>query len=647
MVSDYNIPELDYRSLGLTVGLEIHQQLATRTKLFCGCPAELTDEDFDIFERRLRPTRSEMGEVDIAALFEWRKGRTYEYQAPLNHSCLVEADEEPPHPINKEAVIIAMAIAKSLNSWIVDEVHVMRKVVIDGSNTSGFQRTAIIALGGYISVKGKKYSIETIAVEEDASRKIGEKGVRTYYRLDRLGIPLIEISTGPDIHDPQEAYDVALAIGRLLRLTGKVKRGLGTIRQDLNVSIKGGAITEIKGVQRLELIPKVIAFEALRQHRLLEIKDELLRRNVKKDDILSQKPVDVTECFKNTKSKIIRKILSSGGVVLAIKLVRFKGLLGKELMPGRRFGTELADYARFWAGVGGIFHSDELPAYGISESEVLEVFKKVNADPNIDAIVIVAENEEKALKAIDAVLQRAAMALEGVPAETRAAQDDGTTRFLRPRPGRARMYPETDIPPLEITDDMHRDADALKPEPLEVKVRRLREEYKLSEELVEQVINDVRLDLIERLMHKYKDKIPARTIASLFTVTLRGLRSEGVDIEQISDRHLEELVDAIAKGDIAKEASEEILKAIARSPSKSVKEIAKELGLERVSRKEAEEIITKIINDHIDIVKEKGERSMGLIMGRAMNKLRGKIDGKVVAEIVKKKIKEVLLKENN
>jgi len=453
---------VDYEEVGLKVGLEIHQQLATTTKLFCSCPAELSEEDHYGFERRLRPTRSEMGEVDVAALFEWRRGRVYEYQAPHGHSCLVEADEEPPHPINREAVVIAMAIAKALNSWIVDEVHVMRKVVIDGSNTSGFQRTAIIALGGHIEVEGKKYGIETIVVEEDASRKLGEKGSRVLYRLDRLGIPLIEIATSPDIHTPEEAYKVALAIGRLLRLTGKVRRGLGTIRQDLNISIRGGAKTEIKGVQKLELIPKVVAYEVQRQLRLLEIRDELKRRGVKEEDLAKVKPVDVTDLFKSTKSKVVKRALSSGGRVYALKLPGFHGLLGKELVPGRRFGTELADYARFWGGVGGLFHSDELPAYGIDKGEVDRVYEALGARRGFDAFVLIADEENRVLKALEAVLERAKHALRGVPEETRAALPDGTTRYMRPRPGSARMYPETDIPPLEVTPEMHEEAEKLK-----------------------------------------------------------------------------------------------------------------------------------------------------------------------------------------
>ncbi len=634
---------MDYKEIGLRVGLEIHQQLATRSKLFCPCPSELGEEEHDEFERRLRPTRSETGEIDVAALFEWRKGRSYLYEAPVRHSCLVEADEEPPHEMNREAIVIGAAMAMALGSHIVDEIHVMRKIVIDGSNTTGFQRTAIVALGGSIRVGDKEIPIETIAVEEDAARKIREEGLRIRYRLDRLGIPLIEISTGPAIESPEEAMRVALAIGQMLRLTGKVRRGLGTIRQDLNVSIRGGAITEIKGVQRLDLIPKVIEYEALRQLRLLEIRDELSRRGVKPED-LQVEAVDVTETFGNTKSKILKRVIGRGGVVLAVRLPGFHGLLGRELMPGRRLGTEIADYVRFWSGVGGIFHSDELPKYGITQEELDKVYEAVGAVKGRDAVVIVAEERGKAEKAVRAVLERAAKALEGVPAETRGALEDGTTRFLRPRPGSARMYPETDTPPILVDDEILEMARRIKPEPPEVKMRRLTEEYGLPKELAKEVLRDIRLDLIERLIKTYSDRVPPKTIASIFVVTLRGLRGE-VDTERITDWHLEEVVRLLAEGRIAKEAVEEILKYVAEHPGEPPEKAAEKLGLTSLTREEAERIIEGIIAENIDKVRERGMKAMGLIMGRAMAVLRGRIDGKIVAEIVRRKLQEALSRQ--
>ncbi|MEM2453633.1 MAG: Glu-tRNA(Gln) amidotransferase subunit GatE, partial [Ignisphaera sp.] len=384
MRSSIKIPDdINYSSVELKVGLEIHQQLDTNSKLFCNCGTLLADENelnvADQVVRYLRATRSELGEIDAAASFETQRKRRYMYLAPTSTTCLVELDEEPPHPLNREALLIAIAVAKSLNSMVVDEIHVMRKIVVDGSNTTGFQRTAIIALGGYIEDEEGLVHIQSIALEEDAARKVSEDSSSVSYALDRLGIPLIEISTAPDIRSPQQAKHVAEKIGLLLRLSGKVKRGIGTIRQDLNLSIKGSSKIEIKGVQKLELIPKVIQEETRRLVGLLMIKEELGKRGAKGEEILSQKPIDITEYLKMCNSRLIQEGLKKGYKVYAIKLPYFGGLLGVELQTGRRFGTELADYARQWAGVKGIIHSDELPGYGINEDVVNKIFKLLEA----------------------------------------------------------------------------------------------------------------------------------------------------------------------------------------------------------------------------------------------------------------------------
>jgi len=634
--------KFDYQALGLKVGLEIHQQLDTSHKLFCSCPTDLTEaEKGDEFSRWLRPTRSETGEVDVAALFEYRKGRKYSYQAPSGHYCLVEADEEPPHPINREAIVIALAVAKALGSTIVDEVHVMRKIVIDGSNTSGFQRTAIVALGGKITVNGKDYGIQTIVVEEDAARKVGEKGQVVDYRLDRLGVPLIEIATAPDIHTPQEAKDVALAIGMLLRMTGAVKRGLGTIRQDLNVSIVGGAKTEIKGVQELDLIDKIVEYEVMRQVNLLRIRDEMRARGITERD-LNQEPVDVTDLFRGTKSKVIARALEAGGKVLAVRLPRMKGLLGTYVQPGRRFGTEIADYVRFWSDVQGLFHSDELPAYGITAGEVQAVYKALGADPAQDAFAMVAERPERALKAISVILERVRQALQGVPEETRAANEDGTTRYMRPRPGRERMYPETDIPHLLVTPDMLAEAEKLVPEPAEVKVRRFVEKYGMSRELAEKAVADPRLPLIEELIGRYGASLSPTLIASLIVVTMKGLRSKGVNVDSISEDKIEGLVRLLAEGRVAKEAAEAILAKMAEDPRLGPEEAAKALGLTRLSEEEVRRVIDEVVKENLELVRQKGEASFGPLMGRAMERLRGKADGKLVAELLRSRIREVL-----
>ncbi|MCS7128934.1 MAG: Glu-tRNA(Gln) amidotransferase subunit GatE [Sulfolobales archaeon] len=635
----------DYRSLGLKVGLEIHVQLNTSRKLFCNCPTKLVEgsEDFT-FDRILRPARSETGEVDVAAFLEWHRGKVYRYSSPHESSCLVEADEEPPHEINKEALAIAIAIAMALHSNIVDEIYVQRKIVIDGSNTSGFQRTAIVALGGYIDDEDGRVGIETITIEEDAARKISETDELVEYKLDRLGIPLIEIATSPDIQSPLQAERVAFKIGQLVRLTGKAKRGLGTIRQDLNVSIAGGAKTEIKGVQHLYMISKVIEYEVIRQINLLKIKDLLIKRGLRPESI-SGEVVNVTEVFRETKSKLIRSALEKSGTgVYAVVLKGFKGLLGIEVQPGRRFGTELSDYARVWSGVKGIIHTDELPGYGISIDEVNELYKSLSANEGFDAIVLVVDRAEKAFKALQAVIERAHMAFNGVPEETRAANPDGTTKFMRPRPGAARMYPETDIPPVEVSREILDEALKLTPEPYDLKYRKFIETYCLSPELAKEILNSLRLDLFEELVSLYGSRVQPTIIASAVESVLKSLKREGVPIENITDEHIEQAIALLAEGTIAKEALPNLFSKLAKEPFKTAREAAAEIGLEALSISELEGIVEKAIEENKSKVLEKGERAFSLIMGEVMKIVRGKIDGKIVAEVVKRKLNNALVK---
>ncbi|MEM1628429.1 MAG: Glu-tRNA(Gln) amidotransferase subunit GatE [Desulfurococcaceae archaeon] len=634
---------IDYKSVGLKVGLEIHVQLDTDRKLFCHCSTKLSESSSGFrFTRYLRPAKSEIGEVDPAAMLEWKKRKVYEYVSPEEYSCLVESDEEPPHPLDEESLLVAIALAKSLNMKIVDEVQVMRKIVIDGSNVSGFQRTSLIAFNGYITVEGRKIGIQTLCLEEDAARKIAEKEESIEYNIDRLGIPLVEIATAPDIDSPELAYKVALRIGQLAKLTGKTKRGLGSIRQDLNISIRGGAKIEIKGIQHLYLIPKVIEYEVMRQLRLLEIRDYLLERGVKLENIETN-IYDVSKVFSNTSSKIIKRALSieNGGVYAAL-LPGFRGLLGKEIQPQRRFGTELSDYAKVWGGVGGIFHTDELPGYGITEHEVAKLYNELGGDPTADAILIVADVRQKAEAALLAALERARYAVIGIPEETRAANPDGTTRYMRPRPGAARMYPETDIPPVLITDDLIRKASKYLPEHPEAKLEKFMRKHGLSRELAELLINDIRLDLYEKLAEKYGGKVPYTVIASILVNTIPSLRREGLPVDDLRDDVIEEVVKYLADGVIAKEAVINLLTYVCKNPEMSIKQLVEKMGFGRITIDELDELITNIISNNKEKLLAKRDKAFPIVMSEVMKTVRGKIDGGIVAERVRNKLKDLL-----
>jgi len=270
---------LDYQKLGFKCGLEIHQQLEGK-KLFCNCPTlNLRDSKADIkFERKLRAVAGETGEIDAAAKHEMTKSKKFSYEADSKDCCLVEMDEEPPHEINKDAVDIAVQIALILKAKIVDEIQVMRKTVIDGSNVSGFQRTALVAYDGVLETSKGNVRIPTICLEEEAAQRINESKEHTTYRLDRLGIPLIEIGTSPDIKDAEHAKETAEKLGMILRSTEKVKRGLGTIRQDVNISISGKNRVEIKGFQEIRDMSKIIEKEVERQTKLKEKEAAHVRR---------------------------------------------------------------------------------------------------------------------------------------------------------------------------------------------------------------------------------------------------------------------------------------------------------------------------------------------------------------------------------
>lgn len=630
-----------YRAIELKVGLELHQQLDSSRKLFCHCaPVVREDEPDGRFIRRLRPTTSEMGQVDPAALFEFQKQKSFYYEYYDDTTCLVEADEEPPHDLNPEAIDICLTIAAILKSTPVHEIHAMRKIVIDGSNTAGFQRTAIVANGGSIQVGGKTVGIQMIGLEEDAARKIAdddEKNARIY-RLDRLGIPLVEIATAPDISSPKEAQEVAQAIGLLLRSTGRVKRGLGTIRQDVNISIEGGRVVEIKGFQQLDLISRLVELEVQRQEGLTGIRDVLLQRGVT-PNMFQQTPQDITVLLANSGSKLIRGALESGGVVLGVKLPGFAGLVGQELQPGRRLGTELSDYAKFWGGVGGIFHTDELPKYGITSSDVAKMRESLNAD-DMDAVVIVAASKRNCEDALHAVLDRARAALEGVISETRTPLPDASSKYARPRPGAQRMYPETDVRPVKVTVAHLKTIARNMPETLESKEERFVKEYSLSREMASQVTRSLNLDLFEKIVKV--SSVAPKLVATTLENTMVRLQRDGVAVDSLDERHLLSVFQAVSEGKLTPEGIPTLLTGLASNPNREVEELLAATRTGTMSHDEAQSIIHRIVDDRRDFIREHGEDSISGLMGIAMKEIRGRLDGKAVKELLSAEVKQVL-----
>jgi glutamyl-tRNA(Gln) amidotransferase subunit E len=637
----YSLPYLDPNISGanVMVGLEIHQQLASQNKLFCKCSNKGTDQSTVIFTRKLRPVHSELGDYDPAAIFEATKTKSIRYHCDSTTSCLVEADEEPPHSVDKESLETALLLALALHSNVVDEIHVMRKIVIDGSNTTGFQRTMLIGTGGYLEMEGnRKVGVQSVCLEEDAARLLSDDNIARDYSLDRLGTPLVEVALEPIIGTPQEVLRVAVTLGKLLRASKRVERGIGTIRQDINLSVNGGSVVEIKGIQQLDQLIKVIEFETTRQLGMIKIAAELTKRRTYHTSEFTV--MDATDILRRSSSKRVVQILGrENKQFMAIKAEGFDGILGYEPYVGVRLGRQLAEIVRFY-GLGGIFHSDELPNYGITESEVAEVKERLNMVNGRDAFILIGGDNDRVRFAVDAIIQRLNKVTQGVVAETRAATPDGKTIFIRPRPGSSRMYPETDVLPIEIDDLYLNPLKGSVPKSFDSYIEGIMKKYKLNRKLALEIFDSDRLNLFEDTVKS--TKVQPTFVASKLTEDLTSLRRKGLNPDRLSDKSIKVAFQLLDAGDISKESVQLILETMLTKDLDDVKEAIQILGLKQVSESELNEIIDKVIADNTVLIRQKGRDSLGTLMGRSMSLLRGRVDGKKVSTILESKLKQSL-----
>ena len=570
----------------LKAGLEIHQQLNSG-KLFCNCNFSDTGKDL-LFKRKLHATSSELGDVDIAARTEQIKLFTY-YNKSCN--CLVYTDEEPPRGPNKDAVNIALQFAKLVGAKIVDEMHFMRKVVVDGSNTSGFQRTGLIATGGKIEYEGKILELDQLCLEEDSCRH-GEEGHE--YLLDRLGVPLLEITTKPQLNDSKDVQKAAKTIGRLLRACN-VRRGLGTIRQDVNVSIDNGQRVELKGFQDLTSMPKVVENEVNRQRNLNKLKKATAGQTIV-----------VNECFNSKKE-----------FALALKVENWNGILGNKKSAENhiRMGRELSDYAKR-AGMKGIMHSDELPDYGINIDETNNIKNKLECKKD-DAFILIFGIEKEVRNAMELVIER--INTQGVPKEVRKVTPENLTRYLRPMPGASRMYPETDIAPLKVNN-----IEILKPKTLDQREKDL----PLNEEESKQLVNKDLDDQFNSLNQRYE--LP-KLISRILLHILPQLKEEG---ENITSNDLEKVLDLYVKGKIVKEGIPDAL-----LQSSKNEEISVNSGN---IKNEVKEFVDNLVKEKEEFIRERGMGAVGALMGPVMSEFKGKMDGRDINKLLMEKIKEII-----
>lgn len=574
---------LDYEKLNAKIGIEIHQQLNTR-KLFCSCSSEMKENTLIYnVRRRLRPVVSELGEVDRAALFEFFRNREFIYYGYEDECCLVDLDEEPPHEINKEALEIAINIAHNLDLSIPNEIHIMRKIVLDGSAITSFQRTMLVGLGP-ANFNGVR--IKSLCLEEDSAKLIKQEDNCVYYSLSRLGIPLVEIGTEPDIKIAEEAKKVAKDLGIFLR-SFNVKRGIGSIRQDVNISIAKGERVEIKGWQELRSLDKLIENEIKRQVSLLEIKEDLKNHKIEKS---------ITEI--------------NGMHILIVK--NFERFAQRILCEKKSLIEEILDY--------GKVYNCYLYSNFLNEEKNKEIISNIEKKLEIgssDIIIAVCGVESK--RAIEEIKNRIEYLSIGVPRETRKPNENATTSYARPLPGSARMYPETDLLPI---------INWPKPNRIKSLLEKKREIEKIvGNEIADQLVTSKYFSLFERIVSN-KSERTIKIASIVFTSTFTELKREGIDIEKINENDLEKMFDSLENARISKKAIRDILIELARG--NNFEKIEKKYELMSI------EDIRKIIEEIINNTKE---REVKKLLGIVMSKVKNKAESEIVEEEIKKYLK--------
>jgi len=630
-----NLADERFIELGFRCGLEVHQQLDTARKLFCRCPVGYTNRRPDgLIVRHMRPTLSELGEYDGTALMEFKTKKEVVYELFRDCVCTYEMDDTPPFPVNQEALDIAIQIALMFNCQIVDELHITRKQYLDGSIPTGFQRTAIVGVEGWIPYRDHKIRIIQLALEEDACREVHDIGHQIRFRTDRLSTPLVEVVTYPDMRTPTEAMEVDEIIGRVLRSSGKVRRGIGATRQDVNVSIQGGTRVELKGINRTGHIKRLTEIEALRQKALLEIRSELRVRGISSHTLHAEKR-DLTEIFRGINHSFISPSIREGGKVGGIKLERFAGILNYNTQPGMTFADELAGRVKVIACLDkypNLVHSDDITCAGLPDS-VCEEIKKLFGMRHTDAVVITWGPEVDVATALSEIKIRALEASEGVPNETRQHIGDGITDFERILPGPDRMYPDTDSPPVAITKERLEKLTKDLPEPSYKRDRHWKE-LGLSNELIYALGRSPFAFMFNRLLTKNQNE--PRFLAYLFEGYLKHLSRQGKDIVFVTDELLEQLFEIIAGRTLPREAIFVVLGHLAENGKDTpIEQIFDRLGLVPMKLSQVNAVIDEIVERHKDTKFKSEEHRIEYLIGQVRERIYGRFPVEQIPQLVR------------
>ncbi len=632
-IFDYGeLTERDYEQIGFKSGLEIHQQLLTKKKLFCRCPAGEYYEDFDAeVLRHMRPTLSELGEYDGTALMEFKTRKEIIYQLNKRNVCTYEMDDTPPFELNQEALDIALEMTLLLHCQLVGELHIARKQYLDGSIPAGFQRTTILGTDGWIPYRARRIRIRQLGLEEDACREVSDRGHRRVYKTDRLSIPLIETVTYPDMRAPWEVAEVAELLRELARCTGKVRTGIGRARQDVNVSVEGGTRVEIKGVHRIPYIPRLTHFEALRQVNLLELREEVRKRGIRRETLKTE-AAEVSAVLEKTAFLPVRQALERKWRVMAVKLADFRGLLKFPLQPGRDFAAEISDRVRVVACLDelpNILHS-EMMDNPLSPNEWKKIHSAVRARKD-DAVVLVWGNDQDAKTAVGEIIIRAGEAAEGVPNETRQAFPSGINGFERILPGPDRMYPDTDMPPVPLTEERIEKARRRLPVPPWER-RAFFRSLGLSSEIVENLVSDSRAPLFQKIVTELR--IQPTLAAVVISQMFKSLERKGFEVGRLSEGAVVDLFSGYSAGEFGREAFPDLLKLMAAEGLTAGEAIAR-LGIFRLQEEDVREIIGIVAKLEKHLVPRDPDKKFRHLMGVLMAELRGRVEGEKVASLLR------------
>jgi glutamyl-tRNA(Gln) amidotransferase subunit E len=649
--------KLNFEKLGFKSGLEVHHQIKSKRKLFCHCPPTLIESsrtpDYR-FERYFRPVLGEMGDYDPGMLIEFEKGYRCIYHAFEECDCIYEQDEQPPYWPDLDSIKNVYKLAHWFDmTALVDEIIFARKQYLDGSITTGFQRTSIVGRDGYVKIDGKKIRISNVTIEEDAARKIRTEnfGRTIYYNLDRLGVPLVEVITDHlDVDNPTTLLKLARMIGLTLRISGIGRRGIGAARQDVNISIRGGDRVELKGVQDLSVMEKWCRHESVRQYELIQIKNELIERQFQKEE-LEHTYTDLTHLFNDVPDNL---------VIMGVRLPKFGGLYNREIQPGKDFGLDVMEKANLITGVplNNMFFSHELTSNSLRRmkeetSQENLLFPLINADvdqkikselqlgPN-DAYFLAIHTQKWVIHALKKIVERSKMAIDGVPQETRRALLDGNSEFLRVIHGKGRLYPDTDTPVIDMDmEEIWNLKETVSTPPWELE-EIFKSQYNLEFDHLETLVRHNHLELFQWLVEE--KQIPVKLAYYFLENTLIALKRENTPIENLSREQIYQILNGASQNRYDAQIIPDVVKSFANDHTKSLDAALEKIGFKSIAISQLEEFYAEAIK----IYDEKSKYNLSGLANHKVHKVTGIImqqihhalPGKQVLDFVQQKLQQ-------